>query len=476
MNSLAAAALVVLAVNPSDLFRVGAQLSFLCVAGFVWAGPRWLRSVAGHDPVERLIWANLGLFPRTIRRIGGYYRGMFLISLTMWLLTLPLVMARFHLITPISVLLNPLAWAPMSLALVSGLATMLLGGLAPPLALVAGMLCNACLWLVESLVALAHWTPRGHFWTPGPADWWLVGFYGALAAAAAFPRLRLPRRWALAALAVWITVGFAAAGLRGHRGQMTCTFLSVGHGCAVVMEFPSGQAMLYDAGQFGSPHAAARTIAGYLWSQGRSRLDAVVLSHADVDHYNGLPGVLERFSVGAIYVTPQMFQNENKAVLALASAIRRSGAPLREVWSGDKLSAGGDCTMEVLHPPRLGVAGRDNANSLTLLVRCRGRRILLTGDLEPPGLDDVMAEEPLHCDVLLAPHHGSRRSEPESLAAWSTPGWTIISNDRRFDLRSVAAAYRAVGSQVLHTGELGAVAVTIDAAGIRAAGFLRRTP
>ena len=132
--------------------------------------------------------------------------------------------------------------------------------------------------------------------------------------------------------------------------------------------------------------------------------------------------------------------------------------------------------MEVLHPPRLGVAGRDNANSLTLLVRCRRRRILLTGDLEPPGLDDVMAEEPLHCDVLLAPHHGSRRSEPESLAAWSTPGWTIISNDRRFDLRSVAAAYRAVGSQVLHTGELGAVAVTIDAAGIRAAGFLRRTP
>ena len=432
--------------------------------------------MARQDPVERLVWANLGLLPRTLRQIGGYYRGMFLISLTIWLLTLPLVMARFHLITPVSLLLNPLAWAPMSLALVSGLATLLLGGWAPPLAWLSGMLCNGCLWFVERLVAAAHWAPWGHFWTPGPAEWWLTGFYAALAAAAAFPRLRPPRRWAVAALAAWITIGFAAAGLRSwsDRGRMTCTFLSVGHGLAVVMEFPSGEAMLYDAGQMGSPHAATRAIAGYSWSRGRSRLDGVVLSHADIDHYNGLPGVLERFSVGAIYVTPQMFQQTNKAVLALHEAIDRSGARLRRVWSGDRLSAGGDCTMEVIHPPQLGVAGRDNANSLTLLVCCRGRRILLTGDLESPGLDDVMAEEPLHCDVLLAPHHGSKRSEPEDLAAWSTPGWTIISNDRRIDLRSVVAAYRAVGSRVLHTGELGAITFTIDAAGIRAAGFLSR--
>ena len=200
----------------------------------------------------------------------------------------------------------------------------------------------------------------------------------------------------------------------------------------------------------------------------------MVLSHADVDHFNGLPGVLERFSVGVIYVTPQMFEKHSPAIRALAEAIRRSGTPLREVWAGNRLDGGADCSLEVIHPPRRGVVGSDNANSLVLLVNCRQRRILLTGDLAPPGLDDVMAERPLHCDVLLVPHHGSRQSEPENLAAWSTPQWAVISADRRLNLRPVEASYQAVGSRVLHTAETGAVSVTVDPAGIRVEEFLRR--
>ena len=48
----------------------------------------------------------------------------------------------------------------------------------------------------------------------------------------------------------------------------------------------------------------------------------------------------------------------------------------------------------MLHPPRKGVLGSDNANSIVLAIEFQGRRLLLTGDLESPGLDDVLAEEP----------------------------------------------------------------------------------
>ena len=40
-NSLAAAALIVLVLNPSHLFHAGAQLSFLSVAGIIWFAPKW---------------------------------------------------------------------------------------------------------------------------------------------------------------------------------------------------------------------------------------------------------------------------------------------------------------------------------------------------------------------------------------------------------------------------------------------------
>ena len=40
----------------------------------------------------------------------------------------------------------------------------------------------------------------GHAWVPGPAEWWLIGFYAALGVFAAFPRIRPPLRWRLALL------------------------------------------------------------------------------------------------------------------------------------------------------------------------------------------------------------------------------------------------------------------------------------
>ena len=87
-----------------------------------------------------------------------------------------------------------------------------------------------------------------------------------------------------------------------------------------------------------------------LWSHGLRHLDAVVLSHADLDHYNALPGLLERFSVGAVYVSPVMFDKENPAMEELRRAIDEHHVAVREIQAGDRLHGGDGCLLEVLHP------------------------------------------------------------------------------------------------------------------------------
>jgi competence protein ComEC len=72
-------------------------------------------------------------------------------------------------------------------------------------------------------------------------------------------------------------------------------------------------------------------------------------------------------------------------------------------------------------------------------------------------LDDVIAELPYDCDVLLAPHHGSRQSDPPGFAAWSTPEWVIVSGAGSDEIEPVVATYRRAGANVLHTNEMGAV-------------------
>lgn len=462
VNLLAAAALVVLAMNPCDLFRIGPQLSFLAVATLAWASGRFAyRPIA--DPLDRLIAATRPWPERAARRFAqDTWRGL-AVGFCVWSVSVPLVLSQFHLVSPATLLLTPLLAIPVSTALVSGFLLLVIGWAVPPLAGMLGTICDLSLWTLDSGVAYSGSIAYGHLWAPGPPAWWLSGFYAALAAWSILPRFCPPRRWCLGCLAGWSSLGFIVPlASNGHSPRLDCTFLSVGHGCSVLLELPGGERILYDAGRLGSPRAGARSVAGYLWRRGITRLDAIVLSHADVDHYNAVPELLEKFRVGVIYVTPAMLLDEGEAMRTLLAAIRAARVPLRETWSGDRLRVRGGCLLEVWHPTRGGVLGGDNANSLVLDVEYLGRRILLTGDLESPGLDDLLAESPCHCDVILTPHHGSARSNPPGFAAWSTPQLAIVSgsfNDRRPE---VDRAYRDRGARVLNTADKGAITVTID--------------
>jgi competence protein ComEC len=489
-NTLAAAALVVLAINPAELFSAGAQLSFLGFGALVLAS----RAVSGWsnppaDPLDRLIVQTRPWPQRLVR--GLSIRGAQLIacSFAIWLAVLPLTLYRFHIASAEGILLNVVVGIPLGIALYAGFGVLLFGSLAPPLASLCGRVCDGSLAVLEGMIGAAERGLGAHAWSPGPPGWWVAGYYAGLFAWASFPQFRPPRRWLAATAAGWASLallppdnGFEPIAAESTRllptsaglldvgdtappeSPWSCTFVSVGHGVSALVEFPDGRTLLYDAGSLGSPVFAARGIAGVLWSRGLRRVDAVVLSHADADHYNALPELLTMFSVGVVYVSPLMFDNETPPLTALREAIRNAGIPIREISMGDRLDAGVGVLAEILHPPPRGTLGTDNANSIVLHVEAHGRRILLTGDLEGPGMDDLLDEEPVAYDAALAPHHGSAYSNPPGFAAWATPQAVVISGGQGDISADVKHAYASAGCRVFHTAEDGAVRVTLTRA------------
>ena len=149
----------------------------------------------------------------------------------------------------------------------------------------------------------------------------------------------------------------------------------------------------------------------------------------------------------------------------LRETIEEAGIPIETLKMGDRLLADDAVEIEVLHPPRRGVIGSDNANSVVLAIEYQGHRVLLPGDLEPPGLQYVLSERPLDCTLLLAPHHGSTTMDPSKILGWSTPEWVVISGGRRPAVESAIEGYRSQGTHVFHTQLDGAVQSSITEAG-----------
>jgi competence protein ComEC len=343
---------------------------------------------------------------------------------------------------------------------------LLVGVFCPPLAALFAFLVQYSLAACEFLVNQADRPTHAYFYIGSLPDWWLWVFYAGFLAVLTQEPLRCRWRWAGVAGLGWLCVGLSAGAMRLPDDELRCTFLAVGHGGCTVLETPDGRTLLYDAGSLAGPEVTRRQIAPFLWHRGIRRIDEVILSHADLDHFNGLRDLLDRFSIGQATCTPTFADKDTPAVQLTLNILREQGIPLRIVKAGDRLTIG-DVALEVLHPPAVGPAGNENARSLVLQVRHAGHSILLTGDLEGEGLRRVLGELlPRQVDILMAPHHGSHLTNTAELAKWARPRVAVSCQGRPGPSKEVRQRYRLVGAHLLDTHRHGAVTVRSHASGL----------
>ena len=217
---------------------------------------------------------------------------------------------------------------------------------------------------------------------------------------------------------------------------------------------------MYDAGRLGDHERSYQVIADTLWVMNKSNLDGLVLSHADSDHYNAMDGLTKRFAVTRLVSTSQVYSHSSPLLKKILEATRRRGVE-HVTWKKGNEFAGKGWSMLALHPPEQGVTGSDNANSLSVLIEFAGRRILLPGDLEPPGIQMLVSQSPTKADVLMAPHHGSLNSKADVLLKWCDPGTVVISGSSRAVSPRVLESFAAENREVFVTARDHAIRIEI---------------
>lgn len=482
-NSLAFAALIVFMINPNDLFRTGTQLSFISMGVLSWLSSFWsgTRSIS---PLDRLIQRTMGWQERLLWSIVAWFVISLITGTLIWFVTLPLVVARFYLISWSALVLNIFLSPITTLAMICGFLVLATGWWFPWAAQVFGTCCDALPELTAATIHYVARTPGSYSWHSGPSDWWLIGFYLGLGAWAVFRHWLPGLKFGVPVLLAYCALGWYERVWHDQREPgPRATFVAIGHGGATLIEMPDGRNILYDCGRMGSPIIGERAVEAVLRSRGIRRLDAVIISHADTDHYNAVPELLRRFEVSQILVSGKMRDEMNAlrvstsegtdlaalpgtkaALLMLALAIERHGVQLNVAASGANLSTDPTFALRVLHPPALGITGTTNANSIVLEMEYQSRRVLMTGDLEKGGIERLLSNnltngDRRHYDVLQAPHHGSANNRPAEMAAWTSPTWVVLCSSLNDPVEKATAAYQEASATVLHLARKGATRV-----------------
>ncbi|WP_095982555.1 DNA internalization-related competence protein ComEC/Rec2 [Melittangium boletus] len=470
LNSLAAAAALLVVWQPSSVADLSLQLSFLAVFSLLLLTPalREALPVPPPDPRES----------RRLARLWGKTRETvletFCASGAVTLASLPLVAATFGRVSLAGFVSN-IVCLPLC-GVLTGFAA---GGAA--LHVVAPWLATPLLWGGAWASQVLLWLTRFFAHVPlATLDVPAFGLGASLLFGCGLACWALgERRWRLGGLLAPGALGLAL--LLPHlmpEPGLRITFLSVGQGDGMVLSSRGHHALLDGGGVPGGADPGLRVVVPFLQAARIDRLDLAVLSHPHPDHALGLISALRQVPTERLWLPAGSTDGPLSRQLITAAA----GATVEEVQRGHAVYTLGEATLEVLGPPEdRELMEGVNDRSVVLLVRHGDVTVLLPGDVEEEGEAALLESGRLGpVTVLKAPHHGSRTSSSEGLLAALRPRFAIFCVGRRnrfgFPHPQVEARYRALGTECLRTDLQGAITLESDGHDVRLSAFLPSTP
>ena len=424
LNTLSLAAIILLLIRPTQLFEAGWQLSFAAVLGLLLFCHRihfflyekitsssWFEATPKAKP-----------FFRIVSRPGPYLLRLFSTGLTAWLGGAGILLYHFYTINPLTSIWTVAAFPLVAMILTIGYLKIVLSFVLPTAALGLGVivtgLADLLIWMVkliahldisQILIGQVPLTP-------------VILYYGfILFAAFAYLRRPLLKRAICAVMALSLIVFLGVVKWqRTYHDNLVLTCLDVGHGQAILAQLPGKTNVLFDAGSLYKSDIGRRIVAPFLDYSGINTIDAIIISHNDVDHINGIPEIVEHYKVRSVYANDAFINHPDPwgTAQCINDCLNENGLKIQAL--GKTLSLGNGADIKILWPSKQICRNEelnDNDKSMVSLIEFAGTKILLCSDIEKFAQGELLRLNPnLKADVVVVPHHGlAKTAEPDFL-------------------------------------------------------------
>ncbi len=363
-----------------------------------------------------------GIISRTRRLISP--------SLAVSIVTLPVYLCFYYEYPLYSLFLNVLLLPGMGLILSDGIFSLLTAMYYLPLGSYAAMPAHFLLAFYEFCCSIVLRLPKSRNILGRPENWQIAVYILILCIA-----VRYSHKWSRLMFWQWILLALLCITMR-YRSGLQITFLDVGQGDCIYLAGEKGDRYLIDGGSSSKSDVGTYQILPFLKEEGADTLDAVFVTHMDIDHYNGLQMLVEEMVQNGVVIENLILpaigaESRGEAYAELEALALRQGISVHYIHRGETLCRG-NIKFTCLHPEK-GAEQESNEASVVLYLEYGAFSALFTGDLEGSGeeavrqqLKSLMTEES-GITVLKVAHHGSRNSTKEAFLETASPKLAIIS-------------------------------------------------
>ena len=480
-NLLGFAALVLLLLNPLQLWDVGFQLSFVAVTAIVYFVPKM------EKPLRRL-WEReddaasqqpISILTKCRNDAVKWLVLSYLVTLAAQIGTTPLIAYHFFRTYPLGIVVGPFAVGLVSLIVAVGMVSVCVGFIWVPFAKLLALLNHAIISIFLALIDLFGQTWGGVKLAP-PTFGICVLYVAIFLAITNWHYVRI--YWRIASLvglsAIAIYVWNTAFDEKGRLLEVVT--LDVGQGDATFVRFPDNRTMLVDGGIQRSYYdekkqrlvdydVGERIIEPYLDFRGIRRLDMVVLTHPDIDHGGGLAYILQNFEIGRVLGISDL-PIDSQTHRRLRTILKAEDIPYAFPYAGE-IELTPVATLHLLHPidaASTNLMDQDkNDDSLVIKLTYHEVDILFTGDIGKKAETRLITSgADLRSEILKVPHHGSRTSSTVPFIDAVRPRYAIFSLGQnslyQFPHSDVVERYQERGCILLRTDEVAAITLRTD--------------
>jgi competence protein ComEC len=457
VNSLFAAAVIILLWEPRQLFQAGFQLSFFVVLCIVLILPFFNRVgewILRPDPL-----LPESLRPRWQQWLHPPARwliDLFMSSTAAWLGAIPLVALYFHLFTPLSSFTNVIAVPLCGLVLICNLSCLLLVAWLPGIAVLfnhAGWFLMKCIQVTTNFSSTC---PGCYYYLPMPSLFTIGVYYFFLLGALTGWFFQGRRRWKLggaaALCAVWIAIQL------WERPARQITILPLKDGHAVYASGPGWHNdWLVDCGDADLADSITKP---YLRAQGVNRLSHFVVSHSEDESMGGATLICNEFRPRNIYVSPLKFESDSYG-LFMDSFKTNHLSPVT-LRSAEELGS-----FAAVVPPVEGRHPRADDAPVLLRADIDGIRVLLISELSHAGENAILNSDTnfVRADIIVAGMLSKEEPLSEAFLDFVRPQVIVIADSGASGSRAASRELRQRLAQrnvpVFYTHQTRAVTITI---------------